>query len=266
MRNISKEALILTSKTVGENNRLVTWLSKEDGILTSVLYGGPKSKNRSLVSPWNSGILYLYNDESKHSSKINDFDVKKYHPTFRESLFKSWAANLASEIVIETKCGGSFLEVWTLLNGFLDGLDLVNEEQGQTALIRFLWRYLGILGVQCPEYECAKCGKPFYSGNLSQNDVEYKSGGAIYSQAENGFICNDCSYENSDTESRHAFFTLSSKAVSYLEATSKFEPQISRRITLSGAEVIQLKALVYSLIESACGKKLKSLQSGIGIL
>ena len=57
MRNFQKEALILSVRNTGENNRIVSYLTKDEGILTSVLYGGPKSKLRSLVSTFNYGIF-----------------------------------------------------------------------------------------------------------------------------------------------------------------------------------------------------------------
>lgn len=266
MRNVTKEALILSVKACGENNRLVSYLTKDEGILTSILYGGPKSKLKSLVSPFNYGILYVYNDESKHSSKITDFDVKKYHLTFRESLFKTWAANLAFEIVITTKCAGSPEECFVILNGFLDGLDLCDERQGQTGLIRFLWRYTGILGVQPEAKNCVRCHKPFYSRNLSENIVEYIDGGAYYSHLENGFICSNCYNEYFDDFDGQLVNELSRNSIVYLMATSYCEPSVSRNMKLSEDEVIKLKRFVFSLIEKAVGGKIKTLQSGIGIL
>lgn len=266
MRNFQKEALILSVKSSGENNRIVSFLTKDEGILTSILYGGPKSKLRSLVSPFNSGTIYLYNDEAKHSSKITDFDVKKYHLSFRESLFKTWAATLAVEVVISTKCAGSPEECFVMLNGFLDGLDLLDENQGQTGLIRFLWRYIGLLGVQPDTTNCQRCHKPFYSGNFSQNTLQYKTGGAIYSHSENGFVCTDCYKASFDNPERLLFSEITSKSVVYLQATSMCEPSVSRNMKLSDDEIASLKGFVYSLIESSVGTKIKTLHSGIGIL
>lgn len=266
MRNFQKEALILSVKNSGENNRIVSFFTKEDGIQSAILYGGPKSRLRSLVSPFNYGQIYLYNDEAKHSSKITDFDAKKYHLSFRESLFKTWAASLAVEIVIQTQCAGSPQECFTMLNGFLDGLDLLDEAQGKTGLIRFLWRFTGLLGVQPDCSCCHHCGKPFFSGNLAENAIQYKSGGAIYSHSENGFICSDCSRYITDNLDKSAASVLSSKSVVYLQATSSCEPSVSRNMKLLPEEISSLKNFVFSILESAVGTKIKTLHSGIGIL
>ncbi|MCR5612985.1 DNA repair protein RecO [Treponema sp.] len=266
MRNKQATALILGVKAQGESNRLVTYLSPEEGICTSILYGGPKSKLKSLVSPWNCGTIYIYSDEVKHTSKITDFDVQKYHLSFRESLFKTWAANLATEIVLLSKCGGSPEECFTLINGFLDGLDLSDERQGQTGLIRFLWRYMALLGIQVGDYKCTRCQKPFYSRNTEQNVIEYKAGGAIYSQSENGFVCSDCINLLQDKNEKQHFGELTSKAVVYLEATSLCEPSVSRKMKLTDDEISQLKNFTFSMIENGIGTKIKTLKSGIGIL
>ena len=53
MRSSSTFATILALKQSGENNRSVTLLTPQDGIVYATLYGGPKSKFRSLVSPFN---------------------------------------------------------------------------------------------------------------------------------------------------------------------------------------------------------------------
>lgn len=266
MRNFQKAALILSVRNTGENNRIVSYLTKDEGILTSVLYGGPKSKLRSLVSPFNYGNLYLYNDEVKHSSKITDFDVKKYHLTFRESLFKTWAATLAVEVVISTKCAGSPEECFVMLNGFIDGLDLLDEEHGHSGLIRFLWRYIGLLGVQPDTSICQRCHKTFYSGTFGQNTLQYRTSGAIYSHSENGFVCSDCYSSSFDNPEGLMFSALSSRSVVYLQATSVCEPSVSRNMKLSKEEIENLKGFVYSLIESSVGTKIKTLHSGIGIL
>ena len=148
MRNISMPALILSVQISGENNRRVTIFSPSEGIHFATLYGGPKSKLRSLVSPMNSGVIYLYRDEVKNQTKITDFDVKNCHLSFRENLFKTYASSLATEILIKTKCAGFPEEAWKIVNGFLDGIELSSEEESRLGLIRFLWRYLALLGVR----------------------------------------------------------------------------------------------------------------------
>jgi DNA repair protein RecO (recombination protein O) len=263
-RNSITQALVLSIKPQGENNRSVCLLTKDRGIIYAILYGGPKSRLRSMVSPWNSGTIYLYTDEVRNSTKITDFDVKQFHPTFRENLFKSWAASLAAEVVLKTKCAGSIEPCYSLLNGFLDGLDIVDENEGRLGLIRFLWRYLYLLGVSPDTRECSNCSKSFFTGNLSSNNVKLESQNVYFSYSENAFICDDCGITSGINKDYYA--TLSCKALFYLDVASGAEMQVSRNLKIDESTVNELKEFVFYMIESDCGTRLKSLESGMGIL
>jgi len=259
MRNFSTAALVLSVQMQGENNRLARIFSPEEGIFYATLYGGPKSKMRSLVSPMNSGVMYLYRDQVKNQTKITDFDVKKSHLSFRENLFKSYASSLATEILIRTKCAGSPGESWKIINGFLDGMDLSSEDESRLGLIRFLWRYLGLLGVKPDTASCYSCASSLHAGKFSNDALSLEYG---FSPFDNGFICPECQ-ASSDKKSN---FVLSKAALTYLEAVTSLSPKEVRQIVISGKTLLQMKELVYFLIEQACGSKLKSLESGMGIL
>lgn len=263
-RNSITDALVLSVKPQGENNRSICLLTKDKGIVYAVLYGGPKSKLRSEASPWSKGVIYLYTDETRHSVKITDFDVKNYHPSFRESLFKSWAASLAAEIVLKTKCAGSVNECWILLNGFLDGLEILGEKEGRLGLIRFLWRYLSLLGV-CPDTgECVRCQNHFFTGKFECNNVKLNGKNAYYSYVDNGFICENCA--NVSGSINENCTKVLTESVSYLEITSNYAPNVSRNINLSEDAVNNLKQFVFFMAENAVGTKLNTLVSGLGIL
>lgn len=267
MRNFSCPAIILNVFQSGENNRTVTFFSPPsqnypiEGISYATLYGGPKSKLRSLVSPMNAGILYFYRDEQKEQIKITDFDVKKYHLSFRENLFKTFAANLSAEILIKTKCAGSPEETWKIENGLLDGMELSDEEESRAGLVRFLWRYLEILGVKPGTAFCCQCGESLHSRKFTQKDLSSRY---IYEISENGFVCPDCN-SGSGTNG-YGRFTLTREALTYLEAVSNLLPKEVRKIRTSPSLINEIKSLVYFLIEQVCTTKLKSLESGIGIL
>ncbi|HBG36601.1 MAG TPA: DNA repair protein RecO, partial [Treponema sp.] len=53
---------------MGEDNRSVALLTRARGLIWATLYGGPKSKMRSIVSPFHSGQMYLYTDEVKQAT------------------------------------------------------------------------------------------------------------------------------------------------------------------------------------------------------
>lgn len=251
-RNIIKDALVISVRENARDNRTVTLLTK-DGIEQSVLYGGPKSKLRGAVSPWNSGVIYIYGDAQKGTSKISDFDVKKYHATFRESLFKSFAAALAGEIAVRSNCAGSPDAAFVLLNGFLDGMDLCDEGAGRLGMIRFLWRYLELLGVRPDSGFCVRCGNSFSTSNFAGNVVSYSPG-------ENGFVCPDCL-----AQERHGP-RININSLLYLNAAEKDNMAHARALKLSALEYEETKALLFQMTEDALGQRLKTISSGSGIL
>lgn len=255
-RNSSSEALILSVHTQGENNRNVCMITP-DGIVYATLYGGPKSRLRAQVSQWNRGKIWLYKDETKKSCKITDFDVTKYHLSFRENLFKSYAANLAAEISVKTKCAGSPEQCWLLVNGLLDGMELSSERNCRLGLLRFIWRFISLLGLKPQTQQCPKCGKSYITGKITADTVSLKT---AYDEYENGFVCGDCT----DITDRH--FILGMNAITYLEAVSDLEPAQVRSIIISEQTFLEIKELCFYLLENACGCRLNSIKSGVGIL
>ena len=226
-RSYSTNAIVLNLKPSGENNSTVTLLTPDKGIIYATLYGGPKSKMKSLVAQWHSGKIWLYDNPEKKQTKISDMEVANYHPSFGHNLFKMYAASLAAEIAIKTKCSGSPEQCFKLISGFFDGMELCDEEQSRLGLIRFLWRYLALMGVQ-PEADSDEAFAP--------EAVSYYNG------------------------------SLSSQAVGYLSSISKLEPSKVRQLSVSKDTYCELKDFVFYLISSNIGTELNTIKTGIGIL
>ena len=226
-RSYYTNAIILNLKPTGENNSTVTLITPDKGIIYATLYGGPKSKMRSLVAQWHSGKIWLYDNPEKKQTKISDMEVLNYHQSFGENLFKMYAASLAAEIAIKTRCAGSPDQCFKLVSGFLDGMELCDEEQSRLGLIRFLWRYLALMGVQ-PEAD-----------------------------EDGAFAPESVSYYNA---------SISSQAVGYLTAISQLAPSKVRQLSVSKNTYCELKDFVFFLISINIGTELNTIKTGIGIL
>ena len=255
-RSSSTSAIILSLRPLGENNSSVTLLTPEAGIVYAVLYGGPKSRLRSLVSQWNSGKVWLYENPEKNQIKISDFEVTNYHASFSSNLFKSYAASLAAELAIKTRSAGSAQQCFRLVSGFLDGMELCDEAQSRVGLIRFLWRYLELLGIQPPSHACSNCGKTFLDTRFAPEAVSY------YNSMENSFICPDCA-ANAGGEN---MLSVKNTAVQYLSALTVLPPSEARRLTIDEEIYGQIRQLVFFLIENSIDQKLNSIETGMGIL
>ena len=262
-RNRRTKAIIISIKIQGESNRTVTVLSPDDGIFYATLYGGPKSRLRSLVQQFNSGTIYIYEDLQKHAKKISDFDVETFHPTLHTSLYKMWAANFASEIVLKTKCAGDSNGAFTLLSAFINGIDVCDDDGAKLGMIRFLWRYLHLLGVQPDVHECCGCGEEMLDGAKKGSGLF--AGQFAYIPSMSAFACPDCVSSFSNSENRN-FFNLDASGLSYLAAINELKPGVVRTMRLNQDSILRLKSFLFHLIENAVGSKLLSLESGAGIL
>lgn len=262
-RSFSTDALVLSSRLIGEDNRLVTFFSSERGVFDAILYGGRKSKLRSMVSPFHSGKGWFYNDESRHSIKITDFDPVSFRPSLRENLYKTCAASFAAELVIKTQGASDQDELtrqWVLVNGFLDGLDLSSDENAHLGTLRFIWRYLELLGLQPDASECAVCGHQFLS---DMNDFLSKSNNnmvSYYDEARHGFLCSECA---SAEQNLHP---LTSEAAHYLASLSVFSPADVRKIQVHADTFQNLHDFIFMLVRSETGLKFRTLEAGNGIL
>ena len=255
-RSSSTSAIILSLKPLGENNSSVTLLTPDNGIVYAVLYGGPKSRMRSLVSQWNSGKVWLYENPEKNQIKISDFEVSNYHTSFSQNLFKSYAASLAAELAIKTRCAGSAQQCHRLVSGFPDGMELCDEEQSRLGLLRFLWRYLELLGIQPQSHACSNCGKTFLDTRFAPEAVSY------YNSMENSFICPDCA----DHLQGENMLSVKNTAVQYLSALTVLTPSEARKLTIDEEIYGQIRQLVFFLIENSIDQKLNSIETGMGIL
>ncbi len=252
-RNKCVQAIILTITPQGENNRRVCALSSDDGLFYAILYGGPKSKLRSLVQPFNAGNLWVYSDESKKSIKITDFEVSDCHLSLHTSLYKIWTANLACEILLKTHCAGDEKKAFTLFSAFINGIDRCDEKEAMLGTIRFLWRYLALLGVQ-PEIErCVHC-----KSNAFRKDCFF----IPYA----GLVCSDCADASSLHSGKTPFFPLHQNALVYLASINELSPGKVRSLVLDNQSAYELKQFTFFLIEQAVSTKLKTIETGMGIL
>ena len=143
------EALVLRTRPLGESNREAWFLTGEAGLVRAVVYGGPKSKLRSFVSPFHSGLLYLYHDPVRDSCKVTDFDVRSWRPGIREKYERTICGGALSETILAGHGGGSnWQDALVLADTTLDALQNADELATSRIFVYFLWQWTEILGVK----------------------------------------------------------------------------------------------------------------------
>ncbi len=243
-RSYYTNALILNLKPAGENNSTVTLLTPDKGVIYATLYGGPKSKLRSLVALWHSGKIWLYENAEKKQTKISDMEVSNYHASFGQNLFKQYAASLAAELAIKTRCAGSPEECFKIVCGFLDGMELCDEEQSRLGLIRFLWRFLELMGVR-PDTSASRA--------FATETVSYYN------------IIENCFTWERDEQSTH-LIPIKNEAVQYLAAVSELTPSQVRRIPVDKSVYEEIRQFVFFLLERNLETEMNTIKTGAGIL
>jgi DNA repair protein RecO (recombination protein O) len=146
-RNRILAALTLRVRPFGENAREGFFLTREDGLLRAAVYGGAKSKLRAYVSPFNSGVLYLYHDPVRDTNKVTDFDCQNWRPGLREKYERTMAADEIAKTILGG-LGGSFGEALRTAEETLDALENAPLARIRPLIIHFWWRWAHVLGIR----------------------------------------------------------------------------------------------------------------------
>jgi len=291
-RNLVYEVLVLRAKESPGGDRILSLMTADGGLVDVFVFGGPKSRLRSLASPYAAGRAFVYLDPVKDYRKLSDFEVREHFPGLREDLGKLWAAGLVAELLLKTSGGGGdYAEVLELALACLRALDHARRPaEAELALSLFLWRFVGLLGLGPDPSECARCGAalglggPGGFGAANGSGEPYGPGGAsgpggaLYSPNASGFLCPRCARAAAD------------EAVPGRELPDGAEPlQLGRPVRVSegvlrwlaraeglgfsealgvgldAASLAAIKALAYDLARRAAEGPLASFTLGAGL-
>jgi len=187
-RNQSFPALILRAKDSPSGDRIVSLLSADEGIVDAFVFGGARSSLRSAASPFVYATAFVYVDPVKHYRKLSDLAILETFSGLRESYPRLWSASVIAELVLRTSgCGGEYAEVLDLSLRALRLLANADERLAETTLLSYLWKSLGIMGLQPDPSACASCGRPL--------------AGMRYSASGEGFVCDACDGEGAPLNS-----------------------------------------------------------------
>ncbi|UTY30199.1 DNA repair protein RecO [Treponema putidum] len=261
-RSWSSEALVLSLKTFGEGHRNALLLLPDTEhsckLIDAALFGGPKSKLRSMVIPYHTGEVWIYSNPIKNSNKISDFKVSDYRIGLSDNLTRIWCAAFAAELAVKLKGNID----WQIINSFLTGIAISSESECRTALLRFLWRVISLSGLAPDMEHCCRCGIRISSKmaetdclNKNISDSSYAEKNSFFVPHEDSCVCSSCLYKHESA------FPLSRESLLYLFAVQNLIPKISRELNLSDQGYAELKDFLFYLIRAAAGSNFKTLES-----
>lgn len=274
-RNLVYEALALRARESPGGSRILTLMTAEAGLVDVFIFGGPKSKLRSVASPYASGRAFVYFDPVKDFQKLSDFEVRDSYPALRDELERLWAAGLVAELLMKTSGGGGdYPLVLDLAAGCLEALD--RGGGAATPVLAFIWRLLSLIGIGPDPGVCALCG----------SELRPASGGA-FSFVREGFLCPACAAresnaypmkgESSDLGSSQGdasrflgdggrILRLGPDAFRWLGRASTLPFAQAARSAIAPDCLESLKALIFGLARSAVEAPLASFSHGAGLL
>ena len=249
-RHQQSEAIILKADPVGEIHKSLALLSPSLGLIYAMAHGARSAKGRlkGLSLPFMAGNFYLYLDPVRKSWKITDVAVGRMFEGVRGDLDKFYAASFMAELVLKSY-GGDPAAVHRLLLEALAALEGGRPGSFREPLLRFIWRYLAIAGLQPSTEHCAGCGLAFRAP---------VRGGIWYDPLGAGFVCGGCRGEHAAA--------LPAGSLEYLETIPALGFEPGWRAEPDEKGLFALSMILFRLIETSLGIKSVVLENGKDIL
>jgi DNA repair protein RecO (recombination protein O) len=248
-RSTTFDAVILRSRETSGGARIITLLADEAGLVDAFVFGGPKSRLRSLASPWHAGRAWIYRDSAKDMVKLTDFDAMQEFPTVRQHLATIGAAALASEFLVATSAlGGDWPEARQLFCALLEALDKAGADAMAVdrVLVLFCARAVGNMGLWPDPAECSGCG-----GIITAHAVQ------SYTRQHGAFLCPACACAG------QGLIELPRGALVWLIRTGSMDFGQAARVGLAADALSALKACLFDLLRKTAESPLRTLESGL---
>jgi len=246
-RSFTYSALVLQVRASGEANRDAAFLTAEEGIIWATVFGGPKSKLRAYVAPFNRGTLWIYRDPVRNTRKVSDFDVTDWRPGLRESYERlSAASSVVDTIAAAHGGGGGWRETLALADDTLEYLAETDADTGRRTLLRFLWKWVGLLGVAPDPRVCSRC-----AGRPPADEVVW------YSRPEGAFLCGRCAAAALRAD-RLSLLPLGPGPRRWLDQAEARGAREAGRYGMDAESAAQTTALTTEILTAALGRRLAS--------
>jgi DNA repair protein RecO len=242
-------------------------MTAEAGLVDVFVFGGAKSRLRSLAAPYAFGRAFVYLDPVKDFRKLSDFEVRDSFPGLRDELERIWSAGLVAELLIKTSGGGGdFHKVLALAVDTLTALDSAPHDRSAYPIVLFLWRLFSLLGLGPDLSVCVSCGSDRYPGETG-----------AYSFAAEGFVCPNCGAKGgakggandrargSSRDAASGVLSLSAGALRWLERIRDLSYAEAMRFGVDSDSLGSLRDLTFGLARRAVDVPLSSFMRGAGL-
>ena len=245
-RNLTTEAIVLTSRRWGELHRLVTMLSPSLGVFDAVVYGARKGKLAGGIEPCSIGTFFLYHNQVRKEYSVSDIEVCFDPTVIKEDLASLYVAHAMNEIVIRMH-GGDHEALYTILDTHVRLLG-TREHDPRRVLIQFIWRFVGVMGLEPDLHVCPGCSKRYGEREILS-----------FHTAMHTPCCATCSDIGSDGFE----LALGPGARRYLDLTRSLDPRIAVTVELSETATVRLLYYMVRYVTNILGSPLRTLAGGV---
>jgi DNA repair protein RecO (recombination protein O) len=197
MALVKTEGLVIRTMNMGETSKLVTFFTRELGILKVIAKGARAAKSRigAALEPLTVSRLVYYDRENRELQFLSQADIVEFFPNLPADLEKWGYANACAELVYRAQTSAeATAKLYPIL---LNTLRAMNEKtaDGRVCFWGFQMKLLGVLGVAPNLRKCLHCstaGPTVYADN---NSVVHH-----FDISRGGFLCSNCSSGRSPHE------------------------------------------------------------------
>jgi len=201
---VKTEGLVVRSMKMGETSKLVTFFTRELGILKVIAKGARSGKSRigAALEPLTVSRIVYYDRENRELQFLSQADIIEFFPNLPADLEKWGYANACAELVYRAQTSAeATAKLYPIL---LNTLRAMNDKTAEARICfwGFQMKLLGVLGVAPNLRKCLQCGATPISLQAKINDVGAVAANAVFhfDISRGGFLCNHCSSGHSAHE------------------------------------------------------------------
>jgi len=197
MSLVKTEGLVIRTMKMGETSKLVTFFTRELGILKVIAKGARSSKSRigAALEPLTVSRIVYYDRENRELQFLSQADIVEFFPNLPADLEKWGYANACAELVYRAETSAeATAKLYPILLNTLRAMDDKTAE-ARICFWGFQMKLLGVLGVAPNLRKCLHCSTvgPTVHADKSSN-------GYHFDISRGGFLCGNCSSGRSTHE------------------------------------------------------------------
>lgn len=234
------DGIVIREQMAGEQDRLITLLTRENGIIKGFVNGGRNPKNKNVAA---TGLL-CYSDFSIEKSKrdvyvIKEATAKEVFFSLRENIISlslaQYFAELTYELAPREEAAPEFLSL------LLNAVFLITQGKKDAALIKAVTelRMLCLSGYMPPPVACASCG-------------QYESENMYFDLHSGELFCEECNL-------RSSLQKLSLTTVSAMRHICFSEPRKIFSFTIPEEDLSDLSFVSEIYLKNITNRKYKTL-------